>query len=164
MSTRWYLFCPASGLGFLLMEFPWLFFSQPTKMLPFCKFFLPFSPLLSRLSRSLFCSLSLPHVLLSLFVTLSLSRHLLHIRSFGLLLPHEGTTTLYTTVPFRDAEVLSEGIWLSLLRDLLILYIQFHRQNVHLFCLYRLFWDSALSQIQTRSHTSLSQKLKWNPE
>lgn len=33
VSAHWYLFCPASGLGFLLIESPWLFFFYPEKML-----------------------------------------------------------------------------------------------------------------------------------
>lgn len=32
VSAHWYLFCPASGLGFRLIEFPWLFFFYPAKM------------------------------------------------------------------------------------------------------------------------------------
>ncbi len=73
MSTHWYLFCPASGLGFLLMEFPWLFFSHPTKMLPFSKFSLPFSPLtLSSLAPS-FAGFPSCTFLLSLSLSLSLS-------------------------------------------------------------------------------------------
>lgn len=95
MSAHWYLFCPASGLGFLLMEFPWLFFSHPTKMLPFSKFSLPFCP---SLSRSLFRSL---------FFLPARSCYLSPPRS----LPHKGTAPLYIT-PFWDAEVLLEEIWL----------------------------------------------------
>lgn len=73
MSTHWYLFCPASGLGFLLMEFPWLFFSHPTKMLPFGKFSLPFSHFtLSSLAPSFARSPSRTF-LLSLSLSLALS-------------------------------------------------------------------------------------------
>lgn len=53
MRTHWYLFCPRSGLGFLLMEFPWLFLSHLAKMLLFSNFSLLISPLtLSSLAHS----------------------------------------------------------------------------------------------------------------
>lgn len=39
VSAHWYLFCPASGLGFRLIEFPWLFFFYPAKMFFFFFFF-----------------------------------------------------------------------------------------------------------------------------
>lgn len=35
LASAWYFFCLASGLDFPLMEFPWLFFFNPTRRLTF---------------------------------------------------------------------------------------------------------------------------------
>lgn len=75
VSAHWYLFCPASGLGFRLIEFPWLFFFYPAKMFVFfssssffSRFSLPFSPWQSRFSFSF-----LPAWLCLLYLRLSLA-------------------------------------------------------------------------------------------
>lgn len=111
MSAHWYLFCPPSGLGFLLMEFPWLFFSHPTKMLPFSKILsssLPplYSPVLSRslvhslpLIYALAPALSLPSLRVSLFFSTR----------------REGTSRPYITVPFfKMQRSCQKGFGLSL--------------------------------------------------